>query len=804
MLLSEKINFLQILRNLDKFGLSLNEVFKFFKYYLNKNPSQVLLFFYKGNIEIIKNYLNFDQILQILEEVLKTNPHIIFLQIDRFQELFSDEELQRIAEVVFNYFKKTIGHSEFVFEKEFTQNDAMRCLLLLKQSGLHFPVFDNIDLIYSQHSFATSMIKQGKIKYLKRIEKNPNIENSLNTIIEALAIHPFLSLEECSEFRTELLNDLLFFDWSIAYKKPEFDILYCIGNWFLRSCECPEDIFSKWMECLDSSAFIFSNRKTEEVFLLFILILKNINLSNSDKISLFMSGLYTCESSEEYIEKLNLLISIIGDGKASEILSPQKQISLSFLRSIIQTDAAPLIQALHWSQRPSSTQAIIDASFDKLTKVNRSDWGLYNGDISYNMCGINDCQLIKHKILASVDQQDFYILDVGAGEFEWCEHVAHFINQDKDLPKEMKIHIIGVRGETYRGASSYIKGNCTIHRFGAFKAEEMLNAFEQRGLNLENKIDYCISRWSMRHTADPVGSFLQILNGLMKAQALLVMDGFYFKFHDSNFGMNEKIGNSNMLQLLLDTKSKFLIHPFKKNHSLNQFILQKSNDSLCKLPLTYHDNSSIPSIKFEMNSSESQDLMARSSLDIGSKNIVVFKRHVPRDSYPIPKSSLSLYGDYELYKMLKDANVLIRPLSWKPIQEEDVLKIDKKLIKQGQTPLHLAVESENLLQIDLLLSHEVEINCADSFGKTPLHIAAFIDRAGDITKKLLAAGASVSAQDYKGFTPLRYAIEAENATMIRLLIENGAKTTPEDALAIQGTRLESVVLFTQLMVSLRS
>ena len=99
----------------------------------------------------------------------------------------------------------------------------------------------------------------------------------------------------------------------------------------------------------------------------------------------------------------------------------------------------------------------------------------------------------------------------------------------------------------------------------------------------------------------------------------------------------------------------------------------------------------------------------------------------------------------------------------------------------GRTPLHQASERGIVENARALLGHGVDANSRDADNATPLHLAScstfkFHPNAHpDIARLLLQYGADIHARDNKGRTPFMRAIEKGEDSMIRLLLECGAK-----------------------------
>lgn len=244
---------------------------------------------------------------------------------------------------------------------------------------------------------------------------------------------------------------------------------------------------------------------------------------------------------------------------------------------------------LDWKERPEGMERSISNAFEGLAKQTRSSWGLYNGGREYGMCGVDEHKLIKKMIQeAPPTQKEFYVLEIGAGNFEWENGIASYINQQTDLPSDIKVHVIGVRGETNLAAPIREVGKCRVYNFGAFKCEELQGELEKLGLFLENKIDFIVSRWALRHFVDPVGAFSQAFH-LLKAKGFMALDGFFFLHQNEGFEryLNSALPQRRFVQLLIDTRAPFLVNFFNGARSLDRFILQKPVEGPCPLPMSY-------------------------------------------------------------------------------------------------------------------------------------------------------------------------------------------------------------------------
>jgi ankyrin repeat protein len=99
--------------------------------------------------------------------------------------------------------------------------------------------------------------------------------------------------------------------------------------------------------------------------------------------------------------------------------------------------------------------------------------------------------------------------------------------------------------------------------------------------------------------------------------------------------------------------------------------------------------------------------------------------------------------------------------------------------KDGQTPLHFAVQNNQLPMTAFWLQAGALPAATNLAGQTALHIAAG-KKLAEHMKLLLAAHAPTDVRDTNGWTPLDAAIHSQNTEAIRLLLSDKSVVAPPD------------------------
>lgn len=111
--------------------------------------------------------------------------------------------------------------------------------------------------------------------------------------------------------------------------------------------------------------------------------------------------------------------------------------------------------------------------------------------------------------------------------------------------------------------------------------------------------------------------------------------------------------------------------------------------------------------------------------------------------------------------------------SIKKVLEKGGVRVDSARNSNKNTAMNLAVLTEDLEIVKLLVSYGGSIDKRNKHGYTPLNFAC-LRYHYDISEYLIAHGANVNNADKRGFTPLMRAAYAGNLKLVQLLIENGA------------------------------
>jgi SAM-dependent methyltransferase len=125
-------------------------------------------------------------------------------------------------------------------------------------------------------------------------------------------------------------------------------------------------------------------------------------------------------------------------------------------------------------------------------------------------------------------QAEFYVLDIGAGNFGFAHFLADQINNDSDWKSDVKVHIFSLRGEPNKGEEVEIHGATVLYKLGGFKIENLEEIFANRGYSAEvgRKFDLIVSANTFYHLMDPYGTLYRFTHLLKPQTGLFLFDGF--------------------------------------------------------------------------------------------------------------------------------------------------------------------------------------------------------------------------------------------------------------------------------------
>ncbi len=463
--------------------------------------------------------------------------------------------------------------------------------------------------------------------------------------------------------------------------------------------------------------------------------------------------------------------------------------------SIEQTIPHP-ISAPHpcWKGRTEEINSRISYAFNRIVSDTASIWGKFNGSDTYQIGGIKEHKLMRKIIQeAPPECKHFYALDIGAGNYQWGRALAKYLNAKKDIPQDVTIHIIGIRGETNLDKPATKLGQCILYQYGAFQIETLEDELQKRGLQLANKVDLVVSRWCLRHLVDPLGTFTQAYDLLRPKTGHLLLDGFIFLYENEQMSRSLNF-NSRMIRLCLETRAPFVTFDPTDPPSLNHFVVNKPNAHPCHVQKQYLGSESVDQKFYQ----------------IGSETVTRFKAPQENEgpTLLLNAGDYDYRGDKGLYERLRQNGLLYDTnLVWGPLQDGDVHKKipplhiaiatkDEEAIERclqegcdinesdymGFTPLHLAIQHNNYTLFSWLLDQGAQTKLFAS-GCTPLHLAMQYDRDGCFIEALIVAGANVNIKPNAAssgrswLTPLELAIKNKNVRAVELLLNAKAVVT---------------------------
>jgi hypothetical protein len=271
-------------------------------------------------------------------------------------------------------------------------------------------------------------------------------------------------------------------------------------------------------------------------------------------------------------------------------------------------------QKIVLGNRPKAIQTAVDNAFEKNFEKQKDVilWYFDGSSTNYYLFNLDDERVLKH--LASHSQEkDIYIIDVGCGKGAWGTHAMEVLLSDEACKKSGKnFHIFSVTGSKECETSKIQKGNVTHYLFNQFKIENIDEEFLKRGFDLTKKVNFMVSRWTLRHLVDPFGTLKRMYGLLSPSQGMLLSNGFLFAFDDQEEIQSFPTSN---WDILASTNAVPLFRMFGLNGDLGEFLLMRNDNQELDLPLVYTGKMrSLTSIKYQC-ASEMVTVFKNGSID---------------------------------------------------------------------------------------------------------------------------------------------------------------------------------------------
>lgn len=190
----------------------------------------------------------------------------------------------------------------------------------------------------------------------------------------------------------------------------------------------------------------------------------------------------------------------------------------------------------------------------------------------YHLAGdLSQVNLMEENILKSYpERNEFFFLDIGPGEqFESIKHMSQQLNDNPKIPKDIRVHCIGIRGEKNPGQEIFVDGICTCYQFGSFKIEWLEQSFVDKSKtfedkrvqdflkNLQNKFDLIVTSWTLMHCEEPLGLLDDAFYFLRPGSGLMFFDEMHFQLAFADDKVSDS-GLNNTWWLLFQHKLAFL------------------------------------------------------------------------------------------------------------------------------------------------------------------------------------------------------------------------------------------------------
>jgi hypothetical protein len=204
-----------------------------------------------------------------------------------------------------------------------------------------------------------------------------------------------------------------------------------------------------------------------------------------------------------------------------------------------------------WEDRPIDLQRTINNNFKNLSEERGPLWHYDGASRKYEIMWIDDYdliyKLIKNKIKNNkqpeikedIINKDFFILELGSGKgYAWIMGVALFL-LSTDL-SDITIHIYGTNAEANYNDKDEIETmsndirllKININKLQKVNIENIVLDQRINSNNRDQKYDFVITNFCLRHLFDPIGTILQIIK-MMNVNGIFLFDQLGAKIFDS-------------------------------------------------------------------------------------------------------------------------------------------------------------------------------------------------------------------------------------------------------------------------------
>jgi len=206
-----------------------------------------------------------------------------------------------------------------------------------------------------------------------------------------------------------------------------------------------------------------------------------------------------------------------------------------------------------------------------------------------------------------------------------------------------------------------------------------------------------------------------------------------------------------IIQLLIASDFSFPSYDDLKNTLLNENLLHDITvDSIAKVKLQKEIEKFVPLILEDRANAIIDNCLKYNIFNINAKDDL--------GNAAIHRSAMN--GDMDTLKLLVKSGCDINFMN-----------------NYGDTPLHIAVESDQIEIVKILLQRkECNLNLVNNLGFSALHNAAQYGKL-EIVTLLLSSGCNKDITNENGDTPLHYAVDSDHTDIVQLLLEHKCSTS---------------------------